>query len=49
MHNFLVETPEGYRPLTRPKCRWEASMKIDLVETVSNGEYWCHPDDKKDK
>jgi len=33
MHNFLVETPEGNRPLTRAKCKWEASMKIDLEET----------------
>jgi hypothetical protein len=44
-----VETPEGNRPLTRPKCRWEAIMKIYLEETGSNGEDWCHPADKMDK
>jgi hypothetical protein len=40
MYNFLVETREGNTPLTRPKCRWEASMKMDLEETGLNGEDW---------
>jgi hypothetical protein len=33
-----VEKHEGNRPLTRPKCRWEASMEMYLKETGSNGK-----------
>jgi hypothetical protein len=44
-----VETPEGNMPLTRLKYSWEAGMKIDLEETGSNDEDWCHPADKKDE
>ena len=28
----LVERPEGYRPLGRPKCRWEDNIKMDIQE-----------------
>jgi hypothetical protein len=26
---ILVETPEGERPLGRPRCRWEDNIKMD--------------------
>jgi hypothetical protein len=29
---ILVEKPERSRPLRRPSCRWEDSVKIDLTE-----------------
>jgi hypothetical protein len=28
----LVDKPEGKRPLGRPRCRWEDSIKVDLQE-----------------
>jgi hypothetical protein len=32
MHKILVRKPEGKRPLVRPRCRWEDSIKINLKE-----------------
>jgi hypothetical protein len=29
---ILVEKREGRRPLGRPKCRWEDTMKMDIRE-----------------
>jgi hypothetical protein len=29
-YRVLVQTPEGTRPLVRPRRRWEANIKIDL-------------------
>jgi len=34
VHNILVEKPEGKRPIGRPRCRWEANIKMDLREIV---------------
>ena len=31
-YRALVGTPEGKRPLERPKRRWEYNIKIDLQE-----------------
>jgi hypothetical protein len=31
-HNILVLRPEGWRPLGRPRCRWEDNIKMDLRE-----------------
>jgi hypothetical protein len=31
-YNILVGRPEGRRPLGRPRCRWEDSIKMDLRE-----------------
>ena len=31
-HKGLVGKPEGKRPLWRPRCRWEDSIKMDLEE-----------------
>jgi hypothetical protein len=35
-----VGRPEGKRPLGRPRCRWEDSIKRDLREIGINGENW---------
>ena len=32
VHKVLVGKPEGKRPLGRPRCRWEGTIKIDLQE-----------------
>jgi hypothetical protein len=31
-YRILVGTPEGKRPLGRPRLRWEDNIKIDLRE-----------------
>jgi hypothetical protein len=31
-YRILVRTPEGERPLGKPRCRWEDNIKIDLEE-----------------
>jgi hypothetical protein len=37
MYKFLVGTPEGKRPLGRPRCRWKNRSKMDLREIVWGG------------
>jgi len=32
VYRILVEKPEGKRPLTRPRRRWENNIKMDLQE-----------------
>jgi hypothetical protein len=39
-YKTLVGTPEGKRPLGRPKCRWVDNNKIDLRETGWDGKDW---------
>jgi hypothetical protein len=31
-YRVLVEKSEGWRPLERPRCRWEDNIKMDLPE-----------------
>jgi hypothetical protein len=33
VYKVLVGTPEGKRPLGRPRRRWEDGIKVDLRET----------------
>jgi hypothetical protein len=33
LYKVLVGTPEGRRPLERPRCRWEDGIRMDLGET----------------
>jgi hypothetical protein len=37
VYRVLVGRPEGKRPLGRPRCRCEDSMKMDLRKIVSMG------------
>jgi hypothetical protein len=37
-YRILVGTPEGKRPLGRPRCRWVNNIKIDLSEI--DGMVW---------
>jgi len=32
VYRVMVGTPEGNRPLGRPRCRWEDNIKMDLQE-----------------
>jgi hypothetical protein len=32
VHKLLVRTPEGYRPLGRPRSRWVDDIKMELQE-----------------
>ena len=40
MYRVLVGTPEGKRPLGRPRRRWEDNIKMDLQEVGCGGMYW---------
>ena len=39
VHRFLVEKPEGKRPLGRPRRRWEDIIKMDLQEVRGGGDW----------
>ena len=39
VHRFLVEKPEGKRPLGRPRRRWEDNIKMDLQEVGGGGDW----------
>jgi len=38
-YKILVGTPEGMRPLRRPRCKWEDNIRMDLRE-VWTGFIW---------
>jgi hypothetical protein len=40
VYRVLVWTPEGKRPLGRPRRKWEDNIKMDLRETVIDGANW---------
>jgi hypothetical protein len=40
VYRVLIGRPEGKRPLGRPRCRWEDSIKLDLRETGIDGANW---------
>jgi hypothetical protein len=40
VYRVLVGSPEGKRPLGRPRRRWEDNVKIDLREIGINGTNW---------
>jgi hypothetical protein len=40
VYRGLIETPEGKRPLGRPRHRWEDNMKMDLQEVGCRGVEW---------
>jgi hypothetical protein len=39
---ILVENPEGKRPLTRPRYRWDDNIKIYLQEIRCDNVDWIH-------
>jgi hypothetical protein len=40
VYKVLVWRPEGKRPLGRPRSRWEGNIKMDLMETGTDGANW---------
>ena len=48
VHSVLVGTPEGKRPLGRPRRRWEDNIKMDLRE-VGWGEDWMEMAQDRDR
>jgi hypothetical protein len=42
-YRVLVGKSEGKRPLGRPECRWEYSIKMDVTGTEWGGMDWIHP------
>jgi hypothetical protein len=40
VYRVLVGTPEGKRPLGRPRRRWEDNIKTDLREIGIDGANW---------
>jgi hypothetical protein len=41
-YHILVGKPEGKRPLRRPRCRWEGSIRMNLRGIVWIGVDWMH-------
>jgi hypothetical protein len=41
-YNILVGSPEGRRPLGRPRRRWEDNIKMDLGEIGFGDVDWIH-------
>jgi hypothetical protein len=39
-YRILVGTPEGKRPLGRPRCRWMNNIKMNLREVGRDGMDW---------
>jgi hypothetical protein len=37
LYRVLMRTPEGKRPLWRPRHRWECNIKMDLQEVGCGG------------
>jgi hypothetical protein len=40
VYRVLVRSPEGKRPLGRPRRRWEDNIKMDLKEIGISGANW---------
>jgi hypothetical protein len=40
VYRVLVGSPEGKRPLGRPRRRWEDNIKMDVRETGIDGANW---------
>jgi hypothetical protein len=40
VYRVLVGRPKGKRPLGKPGCRWEDSIKVDLKEIGIDGVNW---------
>lgn len=45
----LFGISEGKKPLGRSRCRWEASIKLDIKEVTWKGVYWIHVNQDGDK
>ena len=49
MHKVLVGTPEGKRPLGRPRLRWEDNIQMDLEEVGRGCGDWMELPQDRDR
>jgi hypothetical protein len=49
VHKVLVGKPEGYRPLGRPRRRWEDNIKMDLQEVGGDCGNWMERAQNRDR
>ena len=49
VYRVLVGTPEGKRPLGRPRRRWESDIKMDIREMGCGGMDWIDPAQDMDR
>ena len=49
VHMALVRTPEGKRPLGRPRRRWENNIKINLQEVGGGRGDWMELAQDRDR
>jgi hypothetical protein len=49
VYNILVGSPEGRRPLGRPRPRWEDNIKMDLRETGFGDVDWINLAQDRDR
>jgi hypothetical protein len=48
-YRILVRTPEGRRPLGRPRRRWEDNIKMELKEVGWGGVDWIDMAQDRDR
>jgi hypothetical protein len=48
-NRILVGSPEGRRPLWRPRRRWEVNIKMDLPEVERLGINWTEVAQDRDR
>jgi len=49
VYRILVRTPEGRRPLWRPRHRWEDDIRMDLQEVGRRGMDWIELDQDRNR
>jgi len=49
VYRVLVGKREGKRPLGRPRCRWEDSIKMHLQEVKFGGMDWVDLAQERDR
>jgi hypothetical protein len=49
MYRVVVGKPEEMRPLGRPRCRWEDSIKMDVQEVGCGGMDWIELSQDRDR
>jgi len=49
VHRVLVGKSEGKRPLGRPRRRWEANIKMDLLEVGGGRGDWMELAQDRDR
>ena len=49
VHRVPVGTPEGKRPLGRPRCTWEDNIKLDLLEVGGDCGDWMELAQDRDR